>query len=333
MADGIDPVVALQPPKVPRASFSVVVPCFNALATIAGSIASAEAQSLLPLEIIVVDDGSSDGSADLVAKLAGNNPSIRLLRQLNSGVSSARNAGVAAARGEFIAFLDSDDVWHSEFLFSHAAHFLANPDLGVSFSNVRIMGPDGHITNDVSRAQLAGITPETILISNPTTTCSTWAVRRRVLIDVGTFTETLHRDEDREWLFRVAVSPWRIAGLPTALVDYRTSPSGLSADLDGMWRGFQTMLANAGRIAPEITHRAAPMATAGTLRYLARRALRLGLAPHVARNYMLDALKAAPSLLWREPRATLPTLAAALIPGAQRLIYGSPSHPAGLAHS
>jgi hypothetical protein len=314
-----------------RLTFSVVIPCYNALSTIAASIASVEAQGLSPLEIIVVDDGSTDGSAALVNRLACANPVIRLVRLTNGGVSHARNSGIALVRGDVIAFLDSDDLWHPDFLSRHMAHFVSNPGLGVSFSNVRIMGADGSIGTDVSRAQLEGITPAAILLSNPTTTCSTWAVRRAVFADVGMFTEALHRDEDREWLFRVAVSRWQIAGIAEPLVDYRTSPSGLSADLDGMWRGFQTMLANAMRIAPEITRQAAPMATAGTLRYLARRALRLGLAPHVARTYMLNALKAAPSLLWREPRATLPTLVAALVPGTQRLIYGSHSYSAGPA--
>ena len=311
-------------------SFSVVVPCFNTRSTIAAAIASIEAQQLPPLEIVIVDDGSTDGSGELVAQLAQANPRIRLVSQANAGVSRARNTGIELVRGDVIAFLDSDDLWHPDFTTQHMAHFLANPRLGVSFSNVQIMATDGAIVGDVSRAQLDNITPAAILISNPTTTCSTWAVRRQVFADVGQFTEALHRDEDREWLFRVAVSRWQIAGLVPALVDYRTSPSGLSADLDGMWRGFQTMLANAARIAPDITRAATPLATAGTLRYLARRALRLGLAPHVARSYMLAALRAAPSLVWREPRATIPALAASLIPGARRLIYGSAPQTTGI---
>ena len=196
----------------PRLSFSVVVPCFNARSTIAAAIASIEAQQLQPVEIVVVDDGSTDGSGELVAELALSNPKIRLVRQANVGVSRARNTGIDLVRGDVVAFLDSDDLWHPDFISQHMAHFLANPQLGVSFSNVQIMAADGAIDGAVSRAQLDNITPAAILISNPTTTCSTWAVRRQVFADVGYFTETLHRDEDREWLFRVAVSHWQIAG-------------------------------------------------------------------------------------------------------------------------
>jgi glycosyltransferase involved in cell wall biosynthesis len=87
---------------------SVVIPCYNAKRYLAGALRSVLSQGWSSLEVIVVDDGSSDGSADLVAREF---PEVVLLRQSNQGAAAARNLGIRHARGEWIAFLDSDDVW------------------------------------------------------------------------------------------------------------------------------------------------------------------------------------------------------------------------------
>lgn len=89
-------------------SISVVVPCYNAAPFVATTLRSVFAQQLPPVEVIVVDDGSTDGSADTVAR---DFPQVRLLRQANLGVAAARNAGVAAAHGDWVAFIDADDYW------------------------------------------------------------------------------------------------------------------------------------------------------------------------------------------------------------------------------
>ena len=90
---------------------SVVIPCYNRAGLIARAVASAVAQSHLPHEVIVVDDGSTDGSAGVAAGLPG---PVRVLRQANAGAAAARNAGIATATGDWVAFLDSDDEWHSD---------------------------------------------------------------------------------------------------------------------------------------------------------------------------------------------------------------------------
>lgn len=92
---------------------SVVMPCYNGEAYLAAAIDSVLGQTVTDLELIVVDDGSTDGSAIVLSRYGDR---IRVLRQANAGVSAARNAGVAAAQGEFLAFLDSDDWWEPEFL-------------------------------------------------------------------------------------------------------------------------------------------------------------------------------------------------------------------------
>jgi glycosyltransferase involved in cell wall biosynthesis len=105
---------------------SVVIPVYNGAAFLGEAIASALGQDLPPLEIIVVDDGSTDETAAVAAGFSG----VKYLRQDNAGVATARNTGIAAARGELYALLDADDVWLPEKLRLQTEHLLAHPDEG-----------------------------------------------------------------------------------------------------------------------------------------------------------------------------------------------------------
>ena len=97
-----------------KSNISVVIPLYNKEHTVAEAIRSAVTQRIAPLEVIVVDDGSTDRSAEVVEAL--NLPTVRLVRQANGGVSRARNRGIEEAQGEWIAFLDADDCWEEDFL-------------------------------------------------------------------------------------------------------------------------------------------------------------------------------------------------------------------------
>jgi hypothetical protein len=105
---------------------SAVLPLYNKAATISAALRSVLAQSHAQLEVIVIDDGSTDDGAQRVLEMA--DPRVRLIRQSNQGVSCARNAGIAAARGELVCFLDADDIWHPDFLASVTAMARAHPD-------------------------------------------------------------------------------------------------------------------------------------------------------------------------------------------------------------
>ncbi len=300
---------------------SVVVPCHNSSGTLRETLNSARAQNLGDIEILVVDDGSTDNSLAIAREIAAADSRVIVASQPNAGVSAARNRGVAMARAEIIALLDSDDLWDAAHLETHVARLRADPRLGLSFSPVRFIESDGRETGERTRPKLDGLTPADILSTNPCSTCSAIVARARVFAEVGGFRETLRRAEDQEWLFRVSLSGWRIAGVDRLLVSYRNSPNGLSANLDGMYDGFRDMLEAARQSDPAIVGRHGPLAAARMSRYLARRALRLRLDRGVARRFMSNALRTSPGMVLREPRQTIATTLAAIVPGMDALLF------------
>ena len=115
---------------------SVVIPTYNYGRYLATAIESALAQTFVPLEVIVVDDGSTDDTPQILETF-GNR--IQTIRQLNQGAGAARNTGIAAARGEYVAFLDSDDIWKPRKLQMQIARFDADPALGLVHCGVEAM--------------------------------------------------------------------------------------------------------------------------------------------------------------------------------------------------
>lgn len=127
---------------VPSApSISVVIPLYNKGREIGATLRSALAQTWLPAEIVVVDDGSTDGGAEVVRAIGS--PLVRLLVQPNSGVSAARNRGVAQTRGEYVAFLDADDRWESGYLAEIAALIREFPGCGIYSTAFWAVGREG----------------------------------------------------------------------------------------------------------------------------------------------------------------------------------------------
>jgi hypothetical protein len=119
---------------------SVVIPVFNNALTVAETIESALAQTYAEAEIIAIDDGSTDASADVLGRYAGR---ITIVRQTNRGLSAARNAGVRSSRGELLAFLDADDAWLPEYLACMVGALDRNPECVLAYSQLVIVDSDG----------------------------------------------------------------------------------------------------------------------------------------------------------------------------------------------
>lgn len=178
--------------------FSVVIPLYNKSPHIIGTLQSVLAQSLRPEEIIVVDDGSTDGGAEAVERFAANG--VTLIRQGNNGVSAARNAGVRHAASQYIAFLDADDQWQPGHLATLRDLITRYPGLGLYSTlyeirmNQRVFRPhsaypvgfDGAVDDFFARMAIG------LSLVIPSTAC----VARQALLDVGGFPDQVKRGED-----------------------------------------------------------------------------------------------------------------------------------------
>lgn len=203
-------------------SVSVVIPTFNHARFVAEAVESVLRQTRPPAEILVVDDGSTD---DTAARLAPYEGRIRYLRQPNSGVSAARNQGVRAAAGTFVAFLDSDDVWHPEKLERQMAVLERSPHLGLIGTGT-FDWPAERFPAAGRSPELQPVTWEDLVVQNRLTTSSV-AVRADLLRRAGPFDPGIQGPEDRDaWLRVVALAPG--ANLPLPLVGYRAVAGSVS---------------------------------------------------------------------------------------------------------
>jgi len=127
---------------------SVIIPAFNRETTILAAVESALAQSYPALEVIVVDDGSTDGTAQRVQERYGDEPRVRCVRQPNGGAGAARNHGMREARGDLLALLDSDDTWTPWKIELQVAILRALPEAGLVWTDMRGVRPDGEVFSE-----------------------------------------------------------------------------------------------------------------------------------------------------------------------------------------
>lgn len=201
-------------------SISVVIPTYNRQGTVERAIGSVLGQTFQDLEIIVVDDGSSDETIACVQGIT--DPRLRLVKfSVNRGPAEARNAGVEAARGTFIAFLDSDDVWLPEKLERQAAFMAeAEPSVGATctgFSIWRSTGKQSSRTPSAS-SDWFRILLDGCLVSPGTTLM----VRRNAFQKVGNFDAGLRRLEDWDWLLRY-LDHYQLGVVPHILAEISVS--------------------------------------------------------------------------------------------------------------
>jgi glycosyltransferase involved in cell wall biosynthesis len=221
---------------------TVVIPAYNAAATVVRAIDSVAAQEGVTVEILVIDDGSTDDTAAAVHSRIIDLDNARLLRmQKNGGVSAARNVGIHAARGTYLAFLDADDVWHPGKLAKQLACIAADPDITLVSCNSRLVTPNGTILKEghVNRPPVEGADAwKTLLTYNfiPTPTVLT---RTALVHACGGFDEALAVGEDLDLWIRLATLG-KVAILPDILVSYYDTADSLMKRHSGHTGGIVT---------------------------------------------------------------------------------------------
>lgn len=301
---------------------SVVMPVYNVERFVSEAIASVLAQTFEDFELIIVDDGGQDRSMAICEQF--DDPRIFIVRQKNRGLAGARNTGIAAARGQFIALLDSDDRWLPEKLALHVIHLEANPQVGVSFSPSRFIDEDGQPMRLKMRPKLEAIAPEDIFCRNPVGNGSAPVIRRSALDTIRFahpaepnrpcwFDESLRQSEDIEcWLRLALLGKVAFAGIAPALTEYRLGNGGLSASILRQYETWQGVVERMTRYAPAFAAAHVERARAYQLRYLARRAVQLGDA-NMAMTLLSEALRASRRPLVEEPVKSAVTYAAAAL--------------------
>jgi glycosyltransferase involved in cell wall biosynthesis len=237
-------------PALPR--FSVIIATYNCAHFLIETLESVAAQSLRDLEIIVVDDGSTD---DTQARLRPWKDRLRSVEQPNRGVAAAWNAGIRVARGEILAFLGADDHWEPETLERVAEAFDAHPDVGFVALTARTMDVSGRLDGRISGKRTKGRFYSTCsLLWGDSGGASFFFVRRAVMERVGLYDESLRSAEDCDLLLRLSFAT-RMMNLAEPLIRHREHAASLSQDRRTNARCWIRVLEKLARERPEFVAR------------------------------------------------------------------------------
>jgi glycosyltransferase involved in cell wall biosynthesis len=210
-------------------SVSVIVATYNYGRFLAGALESVLAQTFADFEVIVINDGSTDDTAEVMVPFLSD-PRVRYYRTNHLGQPAAKNVGIRFARAPLVAFLDADDLWLPRKLEKQVARFRADPTLGVVYSRRLLIDEDGQELEYGQPALHRGGVLEEIFQTN--FVCfSSAVVRRAVFDDVGSFDEDLALAIDYDLWLRVAMA-YRFDYVDDVLVKYRTGHTNLSCRLE-----------------------------------------------------------------------------------------------------
>jgi len=208
---------------LPRPLISVVIPIYNRVQYIAEAIGSVLAQDYSPVELIVVDDGSTDDAVAVVRRMGAG---IRYVYQANQGIGAARNAGVALATGSFLAFLDSDDAWLPDKLSSQAAVFAAHPETDAVYGLAdQFFSPEIEIDFWRAFRSRPGILPAPLP--------SALLIRREAFGRVGPFDPRLGIGIDMDWYARLTEQHLAVQMLPQVVYRRRLHRTNFNIERAG----------------------------------------------------------------------------------------------------
>jgi glycosyltransferase involved in cell wall biosynthesis len=276
---------------------SVIVPARDAGSTVADTLESVRRQTVTDLEVIVIDDGSTDDTVARVARVT--DPRITIASVPGAGPSAARNRGMASARGAYLSFLDADDLWTPDKLELQLAALRRRSDAGVAYSWTSEIDLAGRPLGRHPPVRHEGDVYAPMLLDFFVGSGSNALLRREVIERVGEFDPGYQGVEDWDYFLRVAAR-WPFVVVPRYQILYRQSPHSVSSRVEAMREQSLRLVEKAFASAPADLQGLKPRTLARVHRYLARIALTRGTdraSVADARRSLARALRLDPQLL------------------------------------
>lgn len=226
---------------------SVIIPVYNGAKTIRETISSVLLQSFEDLEIIVINDGSTDKTAEMLADFP--NPTIKVYSFPNAGPSVSRNRGFRLSTGKYIAYLDADDLWAKDKLKEQFQALQQYPGADVAYSWTLAIDESGQFVRRGGKHQAEGNVLGHLLLTNIMEHGSNPLIRRQAVAEVGGFDETLRTAEDWDFYLRLAAR-FEFVVVKKPLIYYRQSPHSFSADVTQLEKDAIAVLEKAFEEAP-----------------------------------------------------------------------------------
>jgi glycosyltransferase involved in cell wall biosynthesis len=279
---------------------SAVIPAYNIEKFILPAVRSALSQEVESLEVIVVDDGSTDSTAEVVTAIRDDR--VRLIRQANRGLSGARNTGIRHARGKYIAFLDGDDVWFPHKIRKQLKLMESDANLGFSYTYSAYIDERGERSGQLWITYVRQPSFMDFIKRNHVLASSVMA-RRDCVLQAGLFNENLRDCDDQEFFVRILYKTKYTARLlPEVLTGYRVRSDSLSMNfahqIDNAHKAMEIF---AGYIL-EFTPSIKKQSLAEAYRIVSRKALSVGQL-QVAGQLMRQSMQLCPTIILKDPRA------------------------------
>jgi len=228
---------------------SVVIPAYNAENTIKATVKSVLNQTFADFELIIINDGSKDSTLDIISGIT--DPRIKIISQPNAGPQKSRNRGVSEAKGEYLAFLDADDLWTPEKLESQLKALQTNPEAAVAYSWTNWIDETGQFLRRGAYISATGNVYEKLLLIDFVESGSNPLVRREALDAIGQFDESLVGGQDWDMWLRLAAR-YSFTVVPSPQILYRKYPNSnsWSNNVERQELGFQRVIEKALTQAP-----------------------------------------------------------------------------------
>jgi glycosyltransferase involved in cell wall biosynthesis len=279
---------------------SVIIPAYNAAAVLPQTLATVLAQTHRHLEVLIVDDGSTDDTVAIAQAVANGDPRVQILQQANGGVAAARNAAIAQAQGTFIAPIDADDLWHPQTLENLlAAMVQAGERAGVAYAWSVDIDQYSQPTGQFRAATVSGAVLATLICHNFIGNASATLIRRRDLQRIGGYDPHLRAQqaqgcEDWDLYLRLAeCCDFCVA--PQFLIGYRKTVGSMSGDFNQMARSHQLILQRVRDKHPDLAGWLYRLSASSLYVYFAQQSFQYGL-PRASLDWIRRAIALDPAM-------------------------------------